>query len=165
MSAFPAVALQQTPFASATIQPFQQADLTCIVANERDASPYPWSEADLKQSLESTHICLGLKQTDEWLAHAVLSSVAGDAEILIFTVAKARQGQGIGAAFLSALLEWLTQKNERVFLEVRASNSAAIALYEGLGFCCLGERPNYYPLAGSRGREDALLYGIELLAG
>jgi ribosomal-protein-alanine N-acetyltransferase len=42
-----------------------------------------------------------------------------------------------------------------VFLEVRASNAAAIRLYEGNGFDTVGRRVNYYPAAD--GREDALV--------
>ena len=50
---------------------------------------------------------------------------------------------------------------ERVFLEVRPSNTHAIALYDTMGFNEIGRRPNYYP--GKRGREDALVMAIELL--
>ena len=50
----------------------------------------------------------------------------------------------------------------RVFLEVRPSNPAAIALYEDEGFNEIGRRPRYYP-ADNNGREDAIVMAIELL--
>ncbi len=43
-------------------------------------------------------------------------------------------------------------------LEVRRSNSAAIALYESFGFVEVGVRAGYYG-----GSEDALLMNLELL--
>ena len=50
----------------------------------------------------------------------------------------------------------------QVFLEVRPSNPGAIALYRAEGFNEIGLRPNYYPAA--KGREDAIVMAIELLA-
>ena len=52
------------------------------------------------------------------------------------------------------------QQADTAYLEVRASNRAALALYEGEGFIEDGVRKDYYP-AGS-GREDALLMSKEL---
>jgi ribosomal-protein-alanine N-acetyltransferase len=49
-----------------------------------------------------------------------------------------------------------------VFLEVRPSNAAAIALYHAEGFHEIGRRPRYYPAKG--GREDALVMAKELFA-
>ena len=52
------------------------------------------------------------------------------------------------------------KKAERMFLEVRPSNTRAVGLYEKLGYAQIGKRKNYYP-AGD-GREDALVYSIDL---
>jgi ribosomal-protein-alanine N-acetyltransferase len=51
---------------------------------------------------------------------------------------------------------------QRVFLEVRPSNTRAIALYERSGFNEIGRRPRYYP-AANNGREDAIVMAMELL--
>ena len=72
------------------------------------------------------------------------------------------QGQGIGGAFLEWIIEQLTPVAERFYLEVRASNAAAIALYEAAGFAEMGVRHNYYP--AKKGREDALLMAMELFS-
>jgi ribosomal-protein-alanine N-acetyltransferase len=45
----------------------------------------------------------------------------------------------------------------RAVLEVRASNTAALALYESLGFKPAGKRRDYY----SEPDEDALIYVYE----
>jgi ribosomal-protein-alanine N-acetyltransferase len=47
-----------------------------------------------------------------------------------------------------------------LWLEVRASNTAAIALYESLGFNEATIRRNYYP--AKEGREDAIIMALPL---
>ena len=47
-----------------------------------------------------------------------------------------------------------------IFLEVRASNSSAIRLYEKKGFNEIGIRKNYYKIID--GKEDAILMGLAL---
>ena len=49
-----------------------------------------------------------------------------------------------------------------MFLEVRPSNTHAIALYHGIGFNEIGRRPRYYPAAKGL-REDAIVMAMELL--
>ena len=64
------------------------------------------------------------------------------------------QGQGIGRRFLMRILSVLSQRRVNgVTLEVRTSNTAAIALYRGAGFRMSGTRKGYY----SRPAEDALV--------
>jgi ribosomal-protein-alanine N-acetyltransferase len=63
---------------------------------------------------------------------------------------------------LRALLQLARSRGaKRVFLEVRPSNTAAIALYDAEGFNEIGRRPRYYP--ARNGREDALVMALELL--
>ena len=50
---------------------------------------------------------------------------------------------------------------DRIWLEVRPSNSAARALYRGAGFIEEGRRPGYYNDTG----EDALLMSLYLVSG
>ena len=67
--------------------------------------------------------------------------------------------QGIGESLMVALGETLAQKGiESLTLEVRASNEAAISLYDRLGYTQIGRRPNYYTDPG----EDALIMRKEL---
>jgi len=47
-----------------------------------------------------------------------------------------------------------------MFLEVRASNVSAIALYESMGFVEVSVRRGYYP--AKKSREDAVLMGLVL---
>lgn len=70
---------------------------------------------------------------------------ADEFEILNLAVAKAARRQGIAMQLVSAALESARAEGARqVYLEVRASNEAAIALYAQFGFQVCGNRPNYY---------------------
>jgi ribosomal-protein-alanine N-acetyltransferase len=70
--------------------------------------------------------------------------------------------RGLGAALLREVLSWAAQYGAHHFsLEVRASNTAAIALYQGFGFRPEGRRPGYY----THPEEDALLLGIPVTRG
>ena len=76
---------------------------------------------------------------------AVMTVDAGESTLENMAVAKPWQRQGIGRRLLSAGLLWCrAHASETVFLEVRESNRAAIALYERAGFSSVGNRPGYY---------------------
>ena len=79
-------------------------------------------------------------------AGLVLARVAADeAEVLTIAVVPAARRQGLGAALLhAALARALAMGARAMFLEVAASNQAALALYTGLGFTGVGQRQHYY---------------------
>jgi [ribosomal protein S18]-alanine N-acetyltransferase len=78
---------------------------------------------------------------------------ADEIEILNLGVAPDQRRRGIAKALLQAALKWGTDHHARqAFLEVRASNSAAIRFYESFGFQTAGRRTNYY----TSPKEDAL---------
>ena len=78
----------------------------------------------------------------------------GEWELENMAVREGFRRQGAGSALLAALLaEARVQQTERILLEVRPSNQAAIRLYEQGGFALLARRPGYYKDPG----EDALI--------
>jgi ribosomal-protein-alanine N-acetyltransferase len=141
--------------------PFTAADLDAIVALEQRSHPHPWSPENLRSSL-AHHSCIGLRIGNRWVAHAVLSFVVGEAELLLFVVDLDWQGKGVGSHFVKLLAQAAKAKAQILFLEVRASNESAIALYEKMGFNQVGVRPGYYPGGKGGRREDALLYALDL---
>ncbi|MCH1554030.1 MAG: GNAT family N-acetyltransferase [Luminiphilus sp.] len=77
-------------------------------------------------------------------------------EIIDIRVVKAHRRRGIASFLLEAVAPNLvTQDRTDIFLDVRETNGAAIALYEGLGFSLESRRRGYY--RGVKGREDALV--------
>jgi len=76
-------------------------------------------------------------------------------------IAMLPQGRGLGRALLEHLIDELEKRGvATLWLEVRASNAAAIALYESLGFNEATIRRNYYPTTD--GREDAIIMALPI---
>ncbi|UKP00914.1 ribosomal protein S18-alanine N-acetyltransferase [Nostoc sp. UHCC 0870] len=81
-------------------------------------------------------------------------SILEEAHITIVAVHPQYQRQGLGQALIYALLKTASDRNlELATLEVRASNEAAISLYQKFGFKTAGRRRRYYQDNG----EDALI--------
>jgi [ribosomal protein S18]-alanine N-acetyltransferase len=95
------------------------------------------------------------------LGFGVASILRPQAELETIAVAREAQRQGIGRTLLHALTAQLTQQGiAELWLEVRASNQAALALYRAAGFAQTGRRPNYY----RNPAEDGLLLTLRLSA-
>jgi len=89
----------------------------------------------------------------------VARRIANDLEILNFAVRPTARRQGIGAALLGEALLWGSAFSAgQAFLEVRASNLAALRFYEQHKFQVTGRRPRYYtaPI------EDALVLSAQI---
>lgn len=140
-----------------------EADLDAVCALEARAYAFPWSRAIIggcttvpyriwlgEIASETSHVC-----------QAFLSVTLDEAHLLNVAVDPARQGQGLGSQMLRHLIADATaQQARQMFLEVRESNQAAIAMYLNHGFNEIGRRNGYYP-AGDR-REDALVFALQL---
>ncbi|PAU67518.1 ribosomal protein S18-alanine N-acetyltransferase [Bifidobacterium criceti] len=82
-----------------------------------------------------------------------------DAQIMTIGVAKPHQREGIGRALLERMIKDAKDAGaERMLLEVRVDNDAAIALYQSLGFKRMGLRKRYYQPEGV----DAYTMSLEL---
>lgn len=74
---------------------------------------------------------------------------SGDGDIQTIAVDPAARGLGLGRALMLLLLQHAEERRaERIFLEVRADNDVAKALYESLGFEEIAVRPQYYQPGG-----------------
>ena len=138
------------------------ADVETVAAIEQRAYEFFWSATIFLDCLKVGHECWLLEARAGIIGYGVLSCAAGEAHILNLCVAPEHQGHGHGRRVLHRLVDiarW--HMTDRVFLEVRPSNPAAIALYHREGFNEIGRRPNYYP--ARNGREDAIVMGMELL--
>ena len=93
------------------------------------------------------------------VAYGVLMLGPGEAQLLNLSVVPDAQRQGLGSDLLALFLEEALRLGAtQVFLEVRVSNTAAIALYERAGFASVARRADYYPPGPSGAtREDALV--------
>lgn len=137
------------------------SDLDAVMAIEGVNFPFPWSEGNFKDSIDSGYVCLVMEQANQIVGYAVLMMVLDEAHLLNISVAKTYQGKGWGRYLLVHMMDVGREKGGlNMFLEVRPSNHSALGLYESMGFNEMGVRPGYYP--AHNGREDAVLMGVAL---
>lgn len=142
------------------LAPLAESDIEAVSHIERNAHSHPWNPALFSDCLRGRQMCVLAREEGILVAYFVVTAEAGDSELLNITVAPAAQGRGLGTALLQHLSLALQGCADTLYLEVRASNTAAIALYHSAGFVEVGTRPHYYPAA--RGREDAVIFALTL---
>ena len=116
-----------------------------------------WSSESLLQ-LASADPAAWVVELSAVLVGFLIGRIAADEfEILNMAVSRAHRQSGIGSKLLESALEFSRiAGSARAYLEVRASNEPAIALYARHGFTECGRRAQYYrdPV------EDAVLLSI-----
>lgn len=96
----------------------------------------------------------GAKEEPENLGLGCYWAILDEAHITLLGIDPRYQRRGLGQWLLLNLLTNACQRHlTRATLEVRPSNSRALALYQNLGFEALGTRRRYYPDG-----EDALIF-------
>lgn len=142
------------------IRPARPADLDAIVAIERESFSDPWSATALRDLVEAPAGWFLVAVVDDHVAgYAVAHRVLDTGEIQNLAVAGRHRRRGVGQALVRQLLDELVRSGvRRVFLEVRASNQPARALYAAFGFSEIARRRGYY----RRPREDALVLTKEM---
>lgn len=128
-----------------TIRAMEPGDLPRCAAIEATA-PDPWTEPQLAEELASDFGRLFVACREGQTAGlAVFQLAAGEASLNALTVDPAARRQGAGRALLTGALAALRAEGaQSCFLEVRAGNVAARALYESVGFAAAGVRRGFY---------------------
>ncbi len=137
------------------IRKAQMTDIDEIMAVETLSFVDPWSRASFAAEIEDEgrHYLVAVEK-GRVIGYGGFWSIVDEGHITNIAVHPDFRGEGVGKALVAELLETgRALKLEHFTLEVRASNTAAIALYEKLGFESAGERPGYY----SKPREAALI--------
>jgi ribosomal-protein-alanine N-acetyltransferase len=134
------------------------SDLSEIDRIERQSYPTPWSRSMFAGELaKSSSITLGAfepEASDRLVGYLVVSRYVDAWHIMNVAVDPAHRRRGIATKLLDALFAMTADDSRRGYtLEVRVSNTTAIALYERLGFQATGVRRGYY----TDNREDALV--------
>ena len=134
-------------------------DIEAIVALDKLCFGGIWTADGYLREIDSPNSSLLLlwleaNQQLKLVGLGCLWSIVEEAHITLLGIHPEHQRLGLGKTLLCYLLEdALKRQLERATLEVRASNQAAIKLYEQYGFKLAGKRKNYYPQTG----EDALI--------
>lgn len=132
------------------IRPMERADLETCGQIEQSAGD-PWSLAQLTEELENqqaggaSRLFVAQLPGQPVVGLAAWQLAAGEASLYTLTVSPKSRRTGAGSALLRESMEALRGEGaETAFLEVRASNAGAIALYEQAGFVADGRRPRFY---------------------
>ena len=125
-----------------TLRRGEVGDMSALARIHRAAFDHPWSESDFSAYLASDLVWV----SGEPIAGFLLIRAVGDeAEILTLAVDPAHRRAGHAAALVDAAKQDLAKTGvSRLFLEVAADNSPALALYERQGFLPIGVRKGYY---------------------
>ena len=116
-----------------------------ILSDVYDKSPWTIEQV---VALDTTEYFYVYNQ-EEVVGFLALQNLVGELEVTNIAILKAYQGRG----YASQLMKHLEERSEPIFLEVRASNQVAQALYRKFGFESLGIRKNYY----HEPQEDAVI--------
>ena len=134
-----------------------EADLNAIVALEEESFTNPWSRETLEWELRNSDVTFVyvLRLDDRTpVAFCVCWMLLDELHINTVAVAPAHRRQGLATGLLQHVFkEAVSRGVTRATLEVRASNRAALNLYERLGFEVTARRPGYY----TQPDEDALI--------
>jgi ribosomal-protein-alanine N-acetyltransferase len=131
-------------------------DIDAVLGIERSIYAFPWTPGNFNDCLVEGYRCHVLIEDDKLIGYGVQMLVTDEVHLLNLTVASDFQKKGVGRALLNFLIaDALEQQANKMILEVRRTNLAAIFLYESSGFDQIGLRKNYYP--AHLGREDAIV--------
>jgi len=143
------------------LRDMQETDVPAVLAIERAAYEFPWTEGILRDCFKFGYHCKVYASGAGIIGYGIVSIGVGECHFLNICIAPSHQRQGHGARLVAHMLQVARQARARTaLLEVRASNAAAFRLYDKMGFNEIGVRKGYYP--ARVGREDALVLAREL---
>ena len=137
------------------IVPMNRSHVDQVAALERECFSMPWSETQLEDVLYDDSACFLVAEAEDGsvIGYAGLSTVLDEGYINNIAVEEAARKHGVASALLETFCRFAAVNLAFLTLEVRKSNTAAIALYEKFAFEQVGVRPGFY----QRPREDAVI--------
>lgn len=136
----------------------ENSHLDTIVEMEKEYFADSWSENSVKLQIENQKVIV-LKFGEFILGYCIFMVAADEGEILRIATLKNIRKAGLGKKLLTSVISEMKESGiNEVFLEVRAENESAIALYKSIGFSEIGIRKGYY----KDNNEDAKLFKLEI---
>jgi ribosomal-protein-alanine N-acetyltransferase len=134
-------------------------DLVEVAALEAKIHLAPWTVGNFRDALTAGYSARIGEREGRIVAYGVLMLSPGEAQVLNLSVVADARREGLGRALLRQFVDDARDLHaDQVFLEVRASNTPAIGLYESEGFAPVARRVDYYPGASAGDpREDAIV--------
>ncbi len=140
-------------------RPMAYDDLPQIMAIELASFTSPWDpEMFVAEMMGPVSYATVAEQQGCVVAYATYRVVIDEAHLMNIAVTPERKGEGLGRALMDRIMDRCRCLGAAyMFLEVRRSNVAAQALYNGLGFEYLDVRKGYY----SDNHEDAIILKLD----
>ncbi len=137
------------------IVPMDRSHIPQILALEQTCFSVPWTESMLTDALYDPQASFIVAEDEEGniLGYAGLHAILDEGYIDNVAVEPDARRHGVASALLEVFCRFGAANLSFLTLEVRASNAAAIGLYEKYGFHRAGLRPGYY----QKPREDAVI--------
>lgn len=145
------------------IVPFSAEHLTQVHQIELVSQPDPWSLSLFESCLLPRYINFVAIENNQVLGFVIADWVAGEACLMNICVAPEHRNLGIAKQLHQHLLsQLLLLGTQKLWLEVRLSNLAALSLYALLGYQKIAVRKNYYSQTATLPAEDAVIMQVEL---
>lgn len=121
-------------------------DVEPIAAIERVSFSDPWTKRSFVELFDRPDVVfLAAVCAGDVVGYAVCYYAADEGELANVAVSAAHRRQGVGAQLVEAVRQRVSLLGVRhVWLEVRASNVGAAAMYRAVGFRDVGLRKRYY---------------------
>lgn len=134
--------------------------LDAVVRIEEACFSVPWSRESFTWAMQGkNNYFVVAEENGTVMGYAGLCFVLDEGDIANVATLPEYRRRGVGAALVSNIIEFAKENGiKSLMLEVRGSNSGAIALYEKFGFAKIGVRKNYY----SKPTENADIMRLEL---
>ena len=143
------------------LRPLREEDLEAVVAIESEVFTTPWQRETFAGLIgrDGVELIVMTDGDERVIGYAVLWCILDQGELANLAITPARRGAGLGRRLLDHVLEVARKRGvEKLFLEVRASNEAALRLYRAHGFVEVGTRRGYY----ENPKEDARVMLVTL---
>lgn len=146
-----------------SLRPMNVSDVSQVYAVETSAHSVPWSEKTFYNCLAAYFDGVVAEYEGRIIGYGFITISAGEAHILNLAVRPEFQGLAVGKQLVRYFLDLSRIREvEKIFLEVRVSNLAAIQLYRFFDFTIVGERKAYYKIPGQEDKEDAYVMALTL---
>lgn len=141
------------------VQVLGQEDMLELIRLEKQCFSSPWGEKEYTGAFASPHfMACGFFSGSLLLAFISTQVLPGEMEIWNIGTDPQYRRQGLGKQVLTfALAEAKRRGAGHSFLEVREQNTAALSLYNKLGFRVTGRRKSYY----ADTKEDAICMTLD----
>lgn len=144
-----------------TIKKLEKNDINKILQIEKSQNVTILKETVILDDMSNSNntLYLGAIYNDIIVGYIAITYVIDTIDILSIVTMKNYENIGVATLLLEYIFNFAKKNNvNKIFLEVRTSNTKAINLYEKNNFKLISKRKNYY----TDTKEDALIYLKEI---